>query len=170
MIIQCKSCNKKFTVPDSAITAKGRLVQCSSCGNQWTQYPITSKKEIIPTVIRKSTKSTSSKRKKTKDIDVYSNEYLQKKHGIKIIDPSSINKKTIQKKNKSKFSKRASSGLGFYSYLVLISVTLIFLFGTFNLTKDILIYNYPFLESYIIYFYETLNNISLIFSDMISNY
>ena len=40
MIIQCKSCDKKFNVPDSAITASGRLVQCSSCGNKWTQYPI----------------------------------------------------------------------------------------------------------------------------------
>ena len=37
MIIQCNSCDKKFTVPDSAITAKGRLVQCSACGNQWTR-------------------------------------------------------------------------------------------------------------------------------------
>ena len=40
MIIQCNSCDKKFSVPDSAIGASGRLVQCSSCGNQWTQYPI----------------------------------------------------------------------------------------------------------------------------------
>jgi predicted Zn finger-like uncharacterized protein len=170
MIIQCKSCNKKFTVPDSAITSKGRLVQCSSCGNQWTQYPIAQKKKITPPIVKKSTKSSPSKRKKTKDIDVYSDEYLQKKHGIKIIDPSSINKKTIQNKTKSKLTKKASSGLGFYSYLVLFSVSIIFLFGTLNLTRDILIYNYPFLESYITYFYETLNNISLIISDMISNY
>ena len=39
MIIQCNSCSKKFVVPDGAIKAKGRLVQCSSCGNKWTQYP-----------------------------------------------------------------------------------------------------------------------------------
>ena len=40
MIIQCKACNKSFNVPDNAITASGRLVQCSSCGNKWTQFPI----------------------------------------------------------------------------------------------------------------------------------
>ena len=40
MIIRCNSCEKQFVVPDGAITSKGRLVQCSSCGNQWTQYPI----------------------------------------------------------------------------------------------------------------------------------
>ena len=39
MIPKCKSCNKKFLVPDNAITSSGRLVQCSSCGNKWTQYP-----------------------------------------------------------------------------------------------------------------------------------
>ena len=40
MILECKSCQKKFIVPDNAITNAGRLVQCSSCGNKWTQYPV----------------------------------------------------------------------------------------------------------------------------------
>ena len=53
MILECKSCNKKFLVPDSAITSTGRLVQCSSCGNKWTQYPI--KKDIIRDVPAKNT-------------------------------------------------------------------------------------------------------------------
>ena len=44
MIIQCKSCEKSFSVPDSAITVSGRLVQCGSCGNKWTQFPIVEKK------------------------------------------------------------------------------------------------------------------------------
>ena len=35
---------KKFLVPDNAIPSSGRLVQCSSCGNKWTQYP---EKKII---------------------------------------------------------------------------------------------------------------------------
>ena len=51
MIIECTSCQKKFNVPDSAITSAGRLVQCSSCGNQWTQYPLKTK-TIIKTDIK----------------------------------------------------------------------------------------------------------------------
>ena len=43
MILECKSCQKKFIVPDDAITNTGRLVQCSSCGNKWTQYPVIKK-------------------------------------------------------------------------------------------------------------------------------
>ena len=40
MILTCNSCEKKFVVPDSAITASGRMVQCGSCGNKWKQFPI----------------------------------------------------------------------------------------------------------------------------------
>ena len=43
MLIDCNSCQKKFNVPDSAITEAGRLLQCGSCGNKWTQYPIKEK-------------------------------------------------------------------------------------------------------------------------------
>ena len=44
MLVNCNSCQKKFVVPDSAITENGRLLQCGSCGNKWTQYPIKEKK------------------------------------------------------------------------------------------------------------------------------
>ena len=40
MILTCNSCSKKFVVPDSAITASGRMVQCGSCGNKWRQFPL----------------------------------------------------------------------------------------------------------------------------------
>ena len=40
MILSCNSCEKKFVVPDKAITASGRLVQCGSCGNKWKQFPV----------------------------------------------------------------------------------------------------------------------------------
>jgi len=40
MILTCNSCSKKFVVPDSAITASGRTVQCGSCGNKWKQFPV----------------------------------------------------------------------------------------------------------------------------------
>ena len=40
MILTCNSCGKKFVVPDNAITASGRMVQCGSCGNKWKQFPI----------------------------------------------------------------------------------------------------------------------------------
>ena len=73
MILECKSCQKKFIVPDNAITNAGRLVQCSSCGNKWTQFPIT-KKEVINKPIKtpakikveKITSTIERKKKKVK--------------------------------------------------------------------------------------------------------
>ena len=63
MILSCNSCAKKFVVPDNAIGANGRLVQCSSCGNKWTQFPvgIAEKKEVIskPAIKQTITKPVS---------------------------------------------------------------------------------------------------------------
>ena len=59
MILSCNSCGKKFIVPDNAIGASGRLVQCSSCGNKWTQYP--EKKIIQPKKIDLKPKKISDK-------------------------------------------------------------------------------------------------------------
>ena len=73
MILSCNSCGKKFVVPDNAISAAGRLVQCSSCGNKWKQFPIKepvkakpkiAKIENSPQKITKITKKRIGKLKK----------------------------------------------------------------------------------------------------------
>ena len=170
MIIQCESCQKKFVVPDSAVTAKGRLVQCSSCGNKWTQYPIKQKAPKIVNVknITKPSKQ-KIKRKKTSGIDVYSDEYLQKKHGIKIINPSSSNLKTKGSK-KRKTEKKDSVNFGFFNYLITTSILSIFLVGILNFERSRLSRKFPFLEPYIEGFFETLNNFKIIFIDFITSY
>jgi predicted Zn finger-like uncharacterized protein len=39
MIIQCKSCSKRFIVKDKDIPKDGRLVQCGYCSTKWHQKP-----------------------------------------------------------------------------------------------------------------------------------
>ena len=179
MIIECKSCGKKFNVPDSAISEKGRLVQCSSCGNKWTQFPsnqVVQKTKKIPAkkiasvsneknnkktinVIQNETGPKSKKRKKIRSRTgptLYSAEYLQKKHGL------SLDEKVDKKITKAK--KVSNVGYGFYSYIITFVVLIIFFFGILNLTQDILIYNFPFLEKYIEYIFETVNNLKIIIS------
>ena len=39
MIIQCKSCSRKFIVKDSDIPKDGRSVQCGYCSVTWFQMP-----------------------------------------------------------------------------------------------------------------------------------
>ena len=40
MIIQCKSCSRKFLVRDQDIPEVGRVVQCGYCSAKWHQKPI----------------------------------------------------------------------------------------------------------------------------------
>tara|TARA_B100001063_G_C16677454_1_gene509827 strand:- start:484 stop:999 length:516 start_codon:yes stop_codon:yes gene_type:complete len=171
MIIQCNSCSKAFVVPDEAITASGRLVQCSSCGNKWTQYPL--KQEIekkvnqIKIATKKSLPNKTLKRergkaKKKGKPNVYSPEYLQKKHGIKLIDPSTSIGKNVSKKITNK-----NNSFGFYNFVLTATVLIIFIYGTLNLTKEIIIFNYPFTEMYVNYFFETIDNLKMIFYSML---
>ena len=47
MIIQCKSCSRKFIVKDKDIPAEGRTVQCGYCSVTWHQLPITIPTDLI---------------------------------------------------------------------------------------------------------------------------
>ena len=62
MILSCNSCEKKFVVPDNAISASGRMVQCSSCGNKWKQFPV---KKTVQTKERPKAVETAIKKPKT---------------------------------------------------------------------------------------------------------
>ena len=155
MLVNCNSCQKKFNVPDSAVTENGRLLQCGSCGNKWTQYPIkqeTVKKEKlkknIPNVNQKPNvnKVKKSVKKKKREINLYSEEYLKKKHGILIKDTS--NNGGINKNKKNNYS--------FFSYLFITTIFIIAFFGVLNLTKEIIISTYPLTETYINSLYEVL--------------
>ena len=155
MLVNCNSCEKKFNVPDTAVTENGRLLQCGSCGNKWTQYPIkqeTVKKEKlkknIPNVNQKPNvnKVKKSVKKKKREINLYSEEYLKKKHGILIKDTS----------NNGGINKNKKNNYNFFSYLFITTIFIIAFFGVLNLTKEIIISTYPLTETYINSLYEVL--------------
>ena len=159
MLINCNSCQKKFIVPDTAITESGRLVQCGSCGKKWTQFPtnITKSKETKilqdvqlkkPQVNKKKTipKKTVSKK------NLYTAEYLKKKHGL-TIQESNITLNNLRKNNKNSF--------GFYSYMLFLFIFLITMFGILDLSKAIIILKYPNSEMYINYLYEVIEIIKV---------
>ena len=168
MIIICNSCEKKFVVPDKAITLDGRIVQCGSCGNKWRQYP--KKEENIPSKeIKKSKKITKNLKttipkpkkkisKKKKEISLYSPEYLAKKHGINL---NGITDKPLTK-NKVSF--------GFYSSLIILLVFVIAFSRILYFFQDFIITKLPFAEIYLKYFFESIRNIFEIWKSLISNY
>ena len=181
MILSCNSCEKKFVVPDNAIGANGRLVQCSSCGNKWKQFPLelSEKKETIlspsakqikakpisprkPISQKKPIKSKKKVVKKTREINLYSPEYLAKKHGIKIKDSEpKVSKQSITKDKVS---------FGFYSSLLVFLVLVIFLSRSLYFTQSYIIALFPNAEFYLSYFFENIKNVFEIWRSLITNY
>jgi len=165
MLVSCNTCQKKFSVPDSAVTESGRLLQCGACGNKWTQYPIKQKfEEKIKKITTAKTKLPSNKKKssikKKREINLYSEEYLKKKHGLTIKDTSDL--KGNNKKQESR------NNFGFHNYLVVISIFTITLFGILNLSEDIIVTNFPVIEPYINILNESLNVVRITFSRLLN--
>ncbi len=175
MILSCNSCGKKFVVPDNAITKAGRLVQCSACGNKWKQFPvgIAEKKDVIskPTIEQTISKRVSPKKpksikrkvpKKTREINLYSPEYLAKKHGIKIKDSEPKASKGSIPKDKVSF--------GFYNTLLVFVVFVIFFSRSLYFTQSYIITLFPITEFYLSYFFENIRNVFEIFKNLITSY
>ena len=177
MILTCNSCGKKFVVPDSAITASGRMVQCGSCGNKWKQFPISqikrpqsvsSQQEVVTKAqpiqqkIQKTKKVKKNSSKKTREISLYSPEYLAKKHGIKINDAQP--EKKISKKEKGKVS------FGFYNSLIVFIFLAVALSRILYFSQDLIISYIPVTEYYLEYFFESIRNIFEIWKNLVTNY
>ena len=160
MILSCNSCDKRFVVPDNAISATGRLVQCSSCGNKWTQFPIDNKTK--PKKIKSPTKTTKTKIKKKTGPDLYSPEYLAKKHGIKIGEKPTVKNELTKDKEKISF--------GFYSFLIVSIVIAISILRLLYFTQDIIVEKFPFSEIYINYLFESIRNIKEIIQNFLADY
>ena len=171
MLVNCNSCQKKFVVPDSAITEKGRLLQCGSCGNKWTQYPIKEQEEQktikapIKTsntekIVKKSVSVKKTSKSKKREVDLYSEEYLKKKHGLVIKDAIST--------DSSNSKRKSSTGIGFYGNVIILIIFLITIFGILDLNKYLVINKFPFLETYINYLYDSLEIIKISISSLIS--
>ena len=157
MLVNCNSCQKKFVVPDSAITEKGRLLQCGSCGNKWTQYPISQEEQITikkpintsntEKIIKKSSSTKKTSKSRKRQVDLYSEEYLKKKHGLVIQDAISVESSNSKQKLKT--------GIGFYGNVIILIIFLISIFGVLDLNKYFVINKFPFLVTYINYIYDS---------------
>ena len=172
MIITCNCGLKKFSLPDNSIPAAGRMVQCGSCGLKWKQFPVNeiNNSEPISNIkkIASEPKQVQPKRQKAKkvkktsvrkrrEIDLYSPEYLAKKHGIKLDDDIKITSSV----------KKVS--FGFYNSLILYLLIIIVLSRGLYFFQDFVIQKIPITEYYIDYFFESMRNIFEIWKNLISN-
>ena len=167
MILSCNSCKKKFVVPDQAITAAGRVVQCGSCGSKWKQFPINNKTKTLISKTegsqKKILKSPKPKKKsveKTRKLSLYSPEYLAKKHGIYLNNPKS----NTGNEGTDKVS------FGFYNSLIIFIFILIVLSRGLYFFQDLITEKMPATKFYLDYFFESIKNTFEIIKALIINY
>ena len=170
MIITCNCGEKKFSLPDNSIPVAGRMVQCGFCGIKWKQFPPQNLKEkttidkktsvAVKKPITKIPKPKTKKVQKPREINLYSPEYLQKKHGISLNNVE-INKKKV---NYNKVS------FGFYNSLLLFIMIIIIISRCLYFFQDFITQNFPFSEFYLNYFFESMRNMFEIFKNLTASY
>ena len=113
-------------------------------GSQWA--------EILP--------SGKSGRLAKKKISKELNELAGKKQVKKI--------KTIQKSNQSvnQYQEKQNNGMGIFSFLIVLIISVAAIILLLDTFKDKLIPFFPNLDNYLVYVFETLNNIYIIIKDL----
>ena len=219
MIIECKSCHKKFTVSDSEIPINGRTVQCGNCSTQWLQMPITSSATIDNLDVDKDMSKISTpvitddldkdkdraknelvasdgkkykflgnqwaevlpsgkfgrlaRKKISKELKELAGKKQVKKNKTIQKSDQSVNQyqekqNEIQKSDQSvnQYQEKQNNGMGIFSFLIVLVISvaaIILLLDTFKLQ---LISFFPNLDNYLVYVFETLNNIYIIIKDL----
>ena len=192
MIIQCKSCQKKFLVSENAIPKEGMEVQCGVCSNTWFQKPEIKKKAKPKFKSEKITQEkieTASQEKIETASDGKKYKFLGKQWALVLpsgkagrlakneiskeldekigrsIDPSiqSMSIATSEKDEKNQ-------GIGFLTSIFIILIGVIFTIGVLETFKNELVVYWPELEFYLEYVYETLRNIRTISRDLFYSY
>ena len=153
MIVSCEKCNKKFELADNLVPSTGRLLQCGSCSYQWHYIP-ESKIELVNEV--KDNVKTTDQVKKTQQ---------------KPIKKKIEKRKTIENKNIHQYyseeSETRKRKIGFFSFLLVMIislVSLVILLDTFKLQLSSII---PNIDFYLVSLYDTLKDIFLFFTDLL---
>jgi len=124
MIITCTKCEKRFVVPDNAIPAEGRTVQCSACSNKWKQLPI---KESESPVKAQPISVKKKRTKKRKTSTPYTKDYMKEKWGVNVQDyaqKEGLTKKPTRKKSSKDVE---SSSFSFFYYIIVLSIMVLLL-------------------------------------------
>ena len=156
MIIQCTNCNKKFEVDPELIPEKGRTIQCGSCDHNWfykkdISQPSSEIHEEIPLV--EEAEEINISNQDIGEINI-PDEKLEDKNDTKEIDDTTNSKKS------NVFNK-------IISYLIVAIISFVALIIVLDTFKTPLNNIFPNLEQILFNLYETFENISLFFKDLI---
>ncbi len=156
MIIKCINCNKKFEVDPELIPEKGRTIQCGSCDHNWfykkdISQPSSEIHEEIPLV--EEAEEINISNQDIGEINI-PDEKLEDKNDTKEIDDTTNSKKS------NVFNK-------IISYLIVAIISFVALIIVLDTFKTPLNNIFPNLEQILFNLYETFEDISLFFKDLI---
>ena len=80
--------------------------------------------------------------------------------------------KTIQKSNQSinQYQEKQNNGMGIFSFLIVLVISVAAIILLLDTFKHQLISFFPNFDNYLVYVFETLNNIYIIIKDLFNNY
>ena len=165
MIITCPNCNKQFKIDNYLIPDEGRDLQCGSCNHIWfyniqekNNGVIELKDEIIIEDIEKKAENKEDKiEEKQQSDEIIKTEINNKKK----------EKNSEKQKNTTILKKKENKGSKFFSYLIVLIISLVALIILLDTLKTPLINVFPALEIILFNLFETLQDIKLFIIDLI---
>ena len=90
----------------------------------------------------------------------------------KLAGRKEVKKKKIQKPTRSlnQYQEKQNNGMGIFSYLMVSIISIAALILLLDTFKHQLISVFPSLDDYLVYIFETLNNIYIVIKDLFNNY
>ena len=165
MIISCPNCKKQFKIDTSQIPAKGRNLQCGSCGNIWF-YKIEDLNSEITTLNDEQSDNEIETKKIISDIEktFEYNEIKSNKKPLK--NEKKVKKLQENQKSTSKKTNEINSGSKFFSNLVVSVISFVALIILIDTLKEPLINIFPGSEIIFLNLFETLQDIKLFIIDL----
>ena len=161
MIITCPCEKKQFKIDDSLIPKEGRELQCGSCERVWFYKPKNESKDPLKLNENISVNKTEPVIE-TNEIKLEFSKKLQNK---KIVEPEI--KKEISKEIPETVKKLENKGFKFFSYLIVLIISIVGLIILLDTLKTPLINVFPGLEIMLFNLFETLKDIKLFIIDLI---
>ena len=160
MIITCPNCNKQFKIDNSLIPDEGRDLQCGSCNNIWF-YKIEKKNNEA---LKLNEEIVS------KDIEIKSDVKEKEKQKKEEVETKINNEKKIKisekQENLATSKTTENKGSKFFSYLIVIIISLMALIILLDTLKTPLVNIFPELEIILFNLFETLQDIKLFIIDL----
>ena len=165
MIITCPNCNKQFKIDNSLIPDEGRDLQCGSCNHIWFYNIQEKNNEVLE--LKQEIISEDIETKAENNDDKIEDKQQQEEISKTKINNKNKEKNSEKQKNTTTLKKTENKGSKFFSYLIVLIISLVALIILVDTLKTPLVNVFPGIEIILFNLFETLQDIKLFIIDLI---